>query len=207
MVKMLLIILIVLNNHCGFLSKSKKEKIDFIEIKSNIKTQEQVLVEDAIKKFNFNINLKTVKLNKAYRRTWDIENNNNKYIYFKGKNSKNFENELEKGWGKYSLEGIILLNKDVIFNFNRDKIVGIITHEISHMFGLKHYNNGCNYMLEGKDNCKSYNYSQINVLNKYINNNISNYEKEKYMFDNKEYLQTIDEIKRNKTFTLYLILD
>lgn len=208
MIKILLIILIVLNNNCGLLSTNKRDKIDYTEIKNNFKTKEEILIESAIKKFNFDINLKTVKLNKVYRRTWNIEDNDDKiYIYFSGKNSENFANELGKGWGRYSEYGIILLNKDALFNFNKDKSIGVIAHEIGHMFGLKHYNQGCNFMLDGYDNCQSYNYSQIGVLKEYIDNNLSDSKKEKYMFNEKEYLKIIDDIKLNKKFTLYLILD
>ena len=113
-----------------------------------------------------------------------------------------------KLWGHYwHGDNIITINKDIIFNFNKEKQVGVVTHEIGHMLGLKHYDNECNFMLSGTDNCQTYNYKQINVLKNYVNNNLSKGDKDAYMFDEEKYLKIIEEIKENKTITVYLILD
>ena len=206
MTKILLIILIFSNSfYCS--SYTKKTRTDFIEIKNKIKTKEEILVESAVEKYNLDIKVKTIKFNKEIEKIYNLDDDENKYIYFHGKKSKHLKMNI-KLWGHYwHGNNIITINKDIVFNFNKEKQVGVVTHEIGHMLGLKHYDNGCNFMLSGTDSCQTYNYKQINVLKKYVDNNLSKGDKDAYMFDKKEYLKIIDDIKLNKTMTLYLILD
>lgn len=212
MTKILLTLLIIFNQlYCLSLNQKQLDP-KYTEVKTKIKTKEEVLVESAVAKFNLNVIVKTIRLQDRANFIYDfqtIDKAKNNFIYFHGENSKHISGK-NKLWGFYYVYNkIVAINKDIISKFNKEKQIGVVAHEIGHMFGLKHFNDSedCNFMKQGEDRCQSYNYKQINILKNYTENNLSKYEKEKYMFDKDDYLETINEIKRNKTFTLYLILD
>lgn len=210
MIKILLFILIIFNYYCFSFKENKR----YNKIFNKIKNKEEILVESALKKYNLKINLQIVNFNNVAFflddfQTRDEANNNGKiFIYFFGEKSKHLRGK-NTFWGHYYVHNkIIILNKDIIYKFNKEKQIGIVTHEIGHMLGLQHYeDNKCNFMLSGVDNCKTYNYNQINILKQYIDNNLSKGDQKKYMFDKENYLETINNLKENKTMTLYLILD
>lgn len=211
MIKILLVCLITFNNCFSF---DKKLNDRYYEISNNAKTKEEMLLESSIKKYNLNINIKTIKFKNKINNLFEIQTieeakkDNNYFMYFNGSKTKHLANK-NKMWGKYYISNkIITINKDIISKFNKEKQIGVIAHEIGHMLGLSHYNDKtCNFMLEGEDKCQSYNYKQINMLKDYINGNLSKGDQEKYMFKDDDYLQTIKDLKKNKTITLHLILD
>ena len=79
MTKILSIILIFSNSfYCS--SYAKKTRTDFVETKNKIKTKEEILVESAVKKYNLDIKVKTIKFNEEIERIYNLNDDENKYI-------------------------------------------------------------------------------------------------------------------------------
>ena len=183
--------------------------IKFVEVNSKIKTREQYLVENTINKYNLDINLKIIKTDDTFVNLIPFaKQDKDIFIYFYGEKSNHIAGK-SNNWGQYYPEfSFIALNKDILKKMSRDKQIGVISHEIGHMLGLRHFDvNKCNYMLSGEDQCASYTYEQINAPYLYTKNNLNEKDFDKYFFEKKDLLKYINRIKDGQKLTIYLIID
>ena len=80
-------------------------------------------------------------------------------------------------------------------------------HEIGHALDLKHYDNNCNYMISGIDNCKNYTYEQLKHVKDYLNYNAKTDINIKYFFGLRHLNINTKNYKKNGYIHLYLIID
>ena len=156
---------------------SFEKGINFEKVNISQNFFERDLVQKALKKYDLNIKLHFVKTKDDFD-FFNLKNTKNYYfIYFYDQNTsahlgkRSFSSSY---WGEYILgNNFIFINKKELLKMNKNKQLGVVTHELGHFLGLKHIlNDNCNFMLGGVDNCNSYTYEQVSLPKKYLSGSL-----------------------------------
>lgn len=184
--------------------------IKFTKNNLKIKTKEQILVEMAIKRYDLNIILHTIKSEENIENLIPFKNNKKLFLYFNGINNDskhfNYSKKIKTNLlGFYHKDfNFVIYEKDNLFKLSEQKQIGVVMHEIGHALNLRHYDENCNFMISGIDSCKNYTYEQLNYLKKYLNNDLKE-DKTKYLFLSKSI--NVENYRKSGYIDLYLIID